>query len=371
VSVDHPAVAAGGSRFFVAWSDWRNGRSEIYGSRVTRTGVALDHAGIPIATSLQGQTPSVAYDGANFLVVWIGAEPGGFDGRIYGARVTPDGTVLDPVGISISTVKGYRAALAFDGSNYLVVWGAWNGLRSDVYGARVSSAGTVLDSTPILISRDSGGPAVAFGGTNYLVAWAKNSGIGGTRVSPAGSILDPQGIVISAGGSSQQSPAIAFDGTKYLVVWDDWGPPGCCAISGARITSAGVVLDPTGIMVSAGPSGQSPRVPALAFDGKNYLVTWSESLGFDMDVFGARVTRAGRVLDPRARLLSTAAGCEVPNVVGRRLPSARRRIHGAHCSIGRIRAKRSRRVGRVLSQSPSAGALRALGYPVRLVIGRR
>jgi beta-lactam-binding protein with PASTA domain len=58
-------------------------------------------------------------------------------------------------------------------------------------------------------------------------------------------------------------------------------------------------------------------------------------------------------------------------VIGLKLGRAKTRIRNAHCSVGRIRRARSRRVGRVIGQSPRAGTVRRRGFPVRLVVGRR
>jgi len=63
--------------------------------------------------------------------------------------------------------------------------------------------------------------------------------------------------------------------------------------------------------------------------------------------------------------------CKVPRVIGLRLATARKRIGRAHCRVGRVRRARSGRVGRVLSQSPKAGTVRARGTRVKLVVGRR
>jgi Tol biopolymer transport system component len=63
--------------------------------------------------------------------------------------------------------------------------------------------------------------------------------------------------------------------------------------------------------------------------------------------------------------------CHVPRVIGLQLVAARPRIRRANCSVGRIRRARSRRVGRVIAQSPRAGAHRPRGARVRLVVGRR
>jgi hypothetical protein len=62
--------------------------------------------------------------------------------------------------------------------------------------------------------------------------------------------------------------------------------------------------------------------------------------------------------------------CTVPRVVGLRLAPARTKIRRAHCSVGRIRRVRSRKVGRVISQSPRAGVRRAKGARVNLSVGR-
>lgn len=93
-------------------------------------------------------SPALAFDGTNFLVVWDDGR-GGYNRDIYGARVTPAGTVLDSNGIAISTALAdqWRPAVAFDGTNFLVVWeDQRNGPDDyDIYGARVTPAGAVLD----------------------------------------------------------------------------------------------------------------------------------------------------------------------------------------------------------------------------------
>jgi beta-lactam-binding protein with PASTA domain len=61
----------------------------------------------------------------------------------------------------------------------------------------------------------------------------------------------------------------------------------------------------------------------------------------------------------------------VPSVIGQTLPRARTRIRRAHCSVGRVRRVHSRRVGRVLRQSPRPGRRLPHGARVNLVVGRR
>jgi hypothetical protein len=62
--------------------------------------------------------------------------------------------------------------------------------------------------------------------------------------------------------------------------------------------------------------------------------------------------------------------CRVPRVVGLRLGRAKLRIRQARCGVGRVRRVRSRRVGRVIAQSPRPGAVRRRGFRIGLVVGR-
>jgi Tol biopolymer transport system component len=64
--------------------------------------------------------------------------------------------------------------------------------------------------------------------------------------------------------------------------------------------------------------------------------------------------------------------CKVPRVTGLRLALARKRIGRANCTVGRVRRVHAaaRRAGKVVGQSPKAGAVRARGAKVALTVGR-
>ena len=84
----------------------------------------LDTAGIAISTAAERPgTPALGFDGANFLVV-VGGLAQRHRRDIYGARVTPQGAVLDSAGFVISQAADdqYYPAVGFDGANFLVVW---------------------------------------------------------------------------------------------------------------------------------------------------------------------------------------------------------------------------------------------------------
>jgi hypothetical protein len=113
-------------------------------------------------------------------------------------------------------------------------------------------------------------------------------------VSRAGAVLDATGIPVSS-GHDQREPAIAFDGTNYLVAWTDYGPTANgYDVVGARVSRAGVVRAPGTFPISNGPGGQ--RLPQVAYNG-SFLVAWRDDRTSFADVFGNRVTTAGTRLD--------------------------------------------------------------------------
>jgi len=300
-----PALARLGSQCVLAWQDQRSGELDVYAARLDANATVLDPSGLGVMTAPGTQaTVAIAANGTNALVTWS-------DGRtvdIVGARVSAGAalTVLDPSGFTVSRSVNSETspAVAFDGTNYLVVWQDNRGSGFDLYGVRVSGSGTVLDPSGFAISGASGhqrNPAVAFDGTNYLVAWedtrtSSSSDIFAARVSPAGTVLDANGLSLCPRFGAQEHPAVAFDGTNSLVVWSDAGTSSARDIYGTRVSRAGAVLDPTFFGISTDSSDQAS--PAIAFDGTNYLVAWSDYRNNSTaDVYGARVSKTGSVLD--------------------------------------------------------------------------
>ena len=69
-------------------------------------------------------------------------------------------------------------------------------------------------------------------------------------------MLDPDGFPVSTAPETQDQAALAFDGTNYLVVWQDYRISSQQDdVFGARVSPAGQVLDPSGISLLRG--GQS------------------------------------------------------------------------------------------------------------------
>jgi len=298
----HPAIAFDGTNYFVAWSDWRNripyhyedsGYLNVYGCRVTPEGVLLDSAGILISYCIwiAGYVPckpAIAYGGGNFLVTWIDYLR---NGNLYGARIDTSGIVLDPDGFIVCTYSSAKASpnIAFDGNNYFVVWSDMRD-PAGVYACRIHPDGAILDPDGIFISNAGGDPAVAFDGTNYLTVFT-NGDIYGARVDTAGIVLDTNAIAICTATDDQLCPSVAFGNLYNLVTWQDFRSGSDADIFGARVDTAGILLDTNSIAISTLPDYEYH--PSTVFDGTNYFVVWSDYA----TTYCTRVDTSGIVLD--------------------------------------------------------------------------
>ena len=104
------------------WQDRRNGSWDIYGAIVNQSGV-VTHGDIVICNAAGDQVrPRVAYDaGSNqYVVVWSDPRSGTAD--IYGARVSPAGTVLDANGVLVSGAAGAQFSPASSSAAASTSW---------------------------------------------------------------------------------------------------------------------------------------------------------------------------------------------------------------------------------------------------------
>ncbi|WP_157758287.1 Ig-like domain-containing protein [Cystobacter fuscus] len=318
---EQPAVASNGTDFLVVWEDQRGSDFDLYGTRVSGTGTVLDPSGLILSNRSSNQLyPSVASNGTDYLVVWQDFAGSALD--IRGRRVTSTGVMPDDSDLLISTSSGDQRIpkVASNGTDYLVVWNddRAGGTNTDVYGTRVKSTGEILDPSGIPIGTsplDQEDTAVASNGTDYFVVWvlsvaSTNRDIQGARVTSTGAVLDASGLVLSATPTYKSNPAVASHGTDYLVVWADRSDGTTSDIHGTRVKSTGEVLDPSGLAVCKAANEQA--TPALAFNGEEYLVTWSDKRNdTDWNLQATRVLTTGEVLEPTGLLISGEPGAEM------------------------------------------------------------
>lgn len=294
-----PSVAFDGHVYLVVWEDSRTGR--VFGARVKPDGRILDPAGIPIALSsgLNGGRPRVAYDGTQFVVVWVNGSYG-LNG-IFGAHVGSDGDVRRHFVIGFTDEAFGPPGIACAKRLCLVTYDVFGDEEDVILSARVDSQGHVFDSELLSPGLNYAfNSSVAWDGHQFLVVWSDQRGgddgdIYANRVKPDGTVLDGSGVPLVVAPGGQLAPDVTWTGERFLVVWEDRRGP-TPDIFGARVRRNLSLVEPLGFPIAAQPGTQA--VPRLAHDGCDSLVVWQDTRGSASRVRGARVSDSGEVRDP-------------------------------------------------------------------------
>ncbi len=302
------SAAFDGANVHVAWTDtslYESGKLRVRGTRVSLDGKVLDAGKLLGNTALYTGLLAAASDGARVLVVWASGLSETSD--ISGTLVDRDGVALDspPRLISQAANRESDADVAFDGSNYFIVWADARNGESDIYGAWVDRSGNVLNPEGLRITRTGGqnAPRVAASGTDLLVVWidyrtsSGNGDVYAARVLRNGTVLEPDGIPVATGTSTQLNARVASDGTDYLIVWTDLVFSN--AVKGAFVRGGKV-----GAALTLASTGGNPTV---AFQGTRYLTAWVAN----NDIEGVRVERSGGVVDSVPLGISKASGSQM------------------------------------------------------------
>ncbi len=326
VSGSSSALAMGGpvflgTNYLVTWSETPVvSNVNIFGQLISRSGVKTG-ASFNLLQTLGAHGAQIAKalgtDGTNFLAVWQD------DSNLfyYGQFITPTGGLSgSEFLISSQPLNGGSASVAFAKTNYLVVWDSDNGVsgHAAVYGALVATNGSVgnpfqISQTPYADEKVVDAMSVVFNGSNFLSAWMWNPGpeksgtltnwqIYGRVISPAGAL--PGNELILTSNRNQALPALAFDGANYLLAY---GFDSNTTNSDANIYCQ--FLDPLGN--PAGPTftpftAMGTNLPLLVvngvvFDGTRFAVAGSlgSVLGNSSEIFGTFIPSEDARASPR------------------------------------------------------------------------
>jgi hypothetical protein len=286
------AAAVVGDNFWTAWQSETRANPEILGARRDPQGLLLDPEGIELGYQAvcRGKSgaslgsPAVAAGQVAALTTW----PKSFYND-WKNTCPIEGQITSATGELISSFQfecGYAPVAASNGASFMLAFIAPNAANQPVLrwaGLSMTGGqkgGGVTDLGPNEVVRDA-----ASDGDGYLLAWSL-SGDGDDlyvgRFDETFSLLDPTGIPLVVGPGNQTHAKLASNGVEYLAVWDEIG-----TLRAARITPAGVVLDPGGVPVVARMTSSPFDV---AWDGSHYLVAWVDIEGSD-DVM--RIRRVG------------------------------------------------------------------------------
>lgn len=285
------------------------------------------------STVLQGR-PATASNGTMNFVVWDEAE-WGKPRDLRGVRLDGSGNAIGTAfDIAASPAWDILPQVAWDGENFIVAWYRTSSQNVDLLVARVSPEGSVLDTSGVVVARNiqasSSPAALASGGVSSLVAWFDSDGaVRSSRISRAGVVLDRGGHLVGSNPLPAYTGSVsaAWHESRYLVVWDVGRPPVDYSIFANRIDGGtGLALDGPGVPVAAGPG---PRFFSRVAGGPGgFLVVWTDGRASphvlqpyinsrccptpaDYDLYGARVSDAGMVVDPGGLVIAPGQGAQM------------------------------------------------------------
>lgn len=265
---------------FAAYDDiYTSSSTDLFVQKGSATPLVVTHAA-PL------QTNAAIAAGANgFLVAWTEEDPNE-DAYVYVRRYAPDATPLEDVkvaasdSIHIDAIHQFKnISIASSGDVYLVTW--QREYATYAQGRRMDArSGEWIDPKPfltdLLAAASNGKDALALTLDPY--PYWQSSGTSFRRISMTGTaaISDP---VKLSDRSSESRPAIASNGTDYLAVWNEC-LAGCPLAEFAVNRLVAMRLRADGTRIDAAPFVLDPASyywedPAIAWNGKTYLVTWS------------------------------------------------------------------------------------------------
>lgn len=228
----------------------------------------------------------------------------------------------------------YGGSVAVGPQNTLVTWVDYRrtmDLAHEIYGTRLGPLGEALDGDGIpLTGNCDGGAAVAALGSQFLIVWSRGPTIYARRMTSAGELLDAQPIIVISNPAHpypelvNREFSVAADGANFWVAWsDDRSMPAGTPeyqrydyqdIYAARISPAGRVLDPRGIRICTRRANQTaPKLSPRAD-----FIVWVDQRPTARSIFGARLHPRGLVLDPQGFriMISTNQYTSAPDVSG-------------------------------------------------------
>lgn len=299
-----PAVAWNGSEYVVAWES----SQAVEVTRVTVGGEVEDSPPLSVGgEDGLASAPDVASTGDGTLIVWRGCVYAGSscDYGVYGAVLDRDGRLSGPLLLAGGVAEYARPSVAAGRDGYLVTWAIPDGDDRGLYALRVGPNGETSGTPSFVLPGNYADADVAFGADHFMAVWGTDEDEGfdvwGVRLDRDGAPLDPRPVVIAFGRPMQFVPQVSPDeGGGYYVVWQE--RLRTSGIFGTRITAAGEVVRTNGTRAARMEGGEWD--PAVAFDGTVRVVVWRSRQRSRVDVYGV-ARRPADALPGEARPLAT------------------------------------------------------------------
>lgn len=294
--------------FVITWFDTRNHVNEIYAQRFSNEGTPLDtNFRIATSTSVKPQIfPDVSHDAqGNFVIIWYTGDNFIFD--LYAQLFNPNGIRIgDTIKVNengFGPMLDSKIAVSMSHSgNFTVSWVTFPPGINDVrvYGQRVSFNGTLLGNN-FTVNDDSVytidiHPAMTtYVNGNFTIAWEDNRkgwdhNVFIQRYSDSGLPLDSNYLVnddtLSNADQNYPSVDVGHDGS-FVVCWEDhrnarYSPD----IYTQRYTDTGEPIN-ANFKVNDDTVISEQNYPDMDMDGNdNYVIVWSDYRNWNRNIYG-------------------------------------------------------------------------------------
>src|SRR3989449_876623 len=328
---DPPCVAFGASNYLMAWAgNFSQTGGDILSQLVPTAGSGAGVGFAITSTHDASSTGGVLLGGGKYFVAY--ERTSGSLHKIYGRFVSPDGTVGSEFPISSGFGQVHDDIchqVAFDGTNFLVVWieeSSDASLNNMAVKARFVSPSGALGAE---VTGNGQGPTktaagVAYSGGTYFVTWnavldpaTYDYDVLGQLVTPTGALSG--GVIPIATGSAFQYGHVSAGGGNFLVLWDCFQSTlASAAIKGKIFDGSGALIGAERTLFAQAADGRVPSLGDEGFNGRDYLVVLGRATApanpFDFHAYtnwsvdGAFITPWGGATPPSVELSGLYTG---------------------------------------------------------------
>lgn len=297
----------------------------------------------------------LVWNGQGYAATWFEAAPNGAPGWVIQTELlTPQGTPIGAVNALPST-KAVDPRIAFNGTDYAVVWGDDRGPIRQVYFGRLDATASFVAGSEVQLApsaNSQGGATVVWNptaqewATLWLDGYPGSASVNFMRLTRAGAVVPGSLRVLNhapaSGPYGSGSGPLVWNGAVYGAAWSEAntldvqelgadGTPGAIAVvnPGATVTPDRIALASSGIgsvwgvawmdartgtnqvhfaRVQAGsyvagsdvllgtPGRNDSGEPSAIWAGTAFAIAWDDQAENSGDVFVARITSAGTLL---------------------------------------------------------------------------
>ncbi|MGB9720943.1 MAG: T9SS type A sorting domain-containing protein [bacterium] len=321
----HPEVVFDGSFYRAVYDSM----GDIWFATITPEGVLGSNLRLTSGTD-QDSTPSIAFDGTNFFVVWT---------RIsftYGAIVNQNGQVIQ--GPFYIPMNGkFHPVIAFTNSRFLIaasyyIIGSQGVLEGIIYNNNYNPVGNYfrIAETPTNYSGFIGHSAICGDGTKFMVLYPYSiatepnyqNTLSFKFVTTTGSV-GSEVVVRSISGTPTSHdtvlfypPDIAFNSTKYFIVYH-FAESG--SSNGAYNNLYGRVVNTDGSWGSneisiATQSNINELAGTVAAEDKNFIVVWQDFRAGNYNLYRKYYSETGAGISGEATVTTAANHQTLPQI---------------------------------------------------------